>query len=236
MEQLNPLEAYAHDDKPTLQTLEKRRELVSSPAPHGESNTPIPVKTAVPESVQGSPRGFKEFETVLSKGRGGLGLVLDAKCGVMIVSDIREGVISQYNRCNEPDHQFRKHDFILTVNGHWDIQQILSEMRMQETLSFKVRRSEPFRINISKGDAARPLGCHFIFTDDSTSMSIKSISDGPVTEHNQHAPEGQRLRVFDTILSVNGVGGKPKDMIEAVRADKELILEVIRPPAVGPTA
>merc|ERR1719323_2780759 len=67
-------------------------------------------------------------------------------------------------------------------------------------------------------------------TDCSTCLRIKEGNPGPFQEYNEGAAEDAQIRVNDFIWSTNGFRGAGKDLIEKMRSENEVQLEVLRLP------
>mmetsp|Transcript_82032 Transcript_82032/g.171696 ORF Transcript_82032/g.171696 Transcript_82032/m.171696 type:complete len:239 (-) Transcript_82032:133-849(-) len=204
-----------------------------SPASPGKSplKAPAPATSATsPNSSAGQPAN-RTFEVSFQKEEGGLGLVLDAKSGPLAITGIHQGQVLAYNSSAPADKEVKLHDFLIECNGKTDIQDMLSEMKNEKTLTLKIYRSEPFAVRFRKADLARPLGCHFVYTDDSTSLAVKGIAAGPVLDYN-NTTKSHKIELQDSVIAINGVEGKPKDMIEVIKSNLELEFVLVRPPRV----
>merc|ERR1712187_204908 len=86
------------------------------------------------------------------------GIELDNLDGrIAQVCDLKPGVIKAYNQSCAFDLRVIPGDFIMSVNGSSNVQEMLTRLRTDTSLDLLIRRPEPFAVFIRKNNSALGL-------------------------------------------------------------------------------
>mmetsp|Transcript_1766 Transcript_1766/g.4459 ORF Transcript_1766/g.4459 Transcript_1766/m.4459 type:complete len:433 (+) Transcript_1766:95-1393(+) len=182
------------------------------------------------------PRAAREFDVTVERRMGDtVGLMLASKTAGLRIVDIVPGKLKEVNSAAAPDRRIEKHDFILEVNGKStqgggknDAMAIIQGISW--TLKLKMHRPLEYTVTIAK--SAKPFGALLGYQMHIPAIEITAIRDGALKDYNATAGPEAQVKVIDTIIAVNGIADTAVAMVEAIRSRAEIVLTLVRPPAV----
>jgi len=225
-----PRECFKLPSSEALAFEEPKAEPVKAEEP---SKVEEPVKKEVPPQ---EPRAAREFDVTVERRIGDtVGLMLASKTAGLRIVDIVPGKLKEVNSAAAPDRRIEKHDFILEVNGKStqgngknDAMAIIQGISW--TLKLKMHRPLEYTVTIAK--SAKPFGALLGYQMHIPAIEITAIRDGALKDYNATAGPEAQVKVIDTIIAVNGIADTSVAMVEAIRSRAEIVLTLVRPPAV----
>lgn len=184
------------------------------------------------------------FEVYLNKSPGtSLGVNVDRRDGLHLVVDaIGFGLVRDWNLLH-PNFAVQRDDLIIEVNGvRGDAERIIQECKKCEMLAMKVARPpkrvdslvaysvcgippHEFDIIVDKGTGLG-LGVGVDHQDD-VSLKIINVDRGLIHDWNREHPH-MRVKPGDRIVSVNGVSGSAKEIVEECKKPTLLEMKICR--------
>merc|ERR1712032_963998 len=106
---------------------------------------------------------------------------------------------------------------------------MISAMRADKVLKFKMFRPTPVSIKVDKRD--KSLGLNMTFRPGGANLELTNVGDGAIKDRNASASPETQVKHKDVISSVNGIAGDAEKMITELKAADELNLTFIRGPS-----
>lgn len=187
------------------------------------------LETAMEQESNPAPNAFITVERSPNER---LGLELDLLDGrTLQVCEVRSGAIKDYNRNAPLDHRLRVGDFVVGVDGVvGDAQRMLSTLQNHLVAKLEICRPIPFEVFLQRRSAKQGAGIVVKSAESSRSVSllIAQVNPGLVSEWNKDHPEAA-VEQLDRIVKVNDVERSTDVMLERIKQDLYLALQVVRP-------
>jgi len=137
--------------------------------------------------------------------------------------------MSEWNATAAPEKQVCIGDRIIETNGKTDVAQMQQQCSLNQTLSMRLRRSEPlkaslvYEIELDKRAEGSRIGISF-----DQDYTITNIKDGLVSKWNATAAPNKRVCIGDRIIETNGKTGVD-DMQRECKQKQVLSMKLRRP-------
>merc|ERR1712217_272549 len=135
-----------------------------------------------------------------------------------------KGPIATWNQTALPMEVVQTGDFIVMVNNKEGTEVMLQEMKSSADLQLVVNRPLNFEVTIEKKQS---LGVDLDYCLTGVSLQILAVNLGPLNEWNKAHPDKEVL-AKDRIMSVNGVTGSVKELLQEISNSTELTLGICR--------
>jgi len=151
-----------------------------------------------------------------------IGLNLEA----LDVCNIIPGSIQEWNDSHPESERLLVHDRIIAVNGlSGDFEKIITTL--MATTEWKLTVSRPMELHVSLGDVGFPnLGLDLRQAANSSTLLISGVGEGAIQEWNSKS-QGPKVRQHDRIMSINGVTGRARSLLEAASDAEDLELTIL---------
>mmetsp|Transcript_62198 Transcript_62198/g.115438 ORF Transcript_62198/g.115438 Transcript_62198/m.115438 type:complete len:241 (+) Transcript_62198:98-820(+) len=180
-------------------------------------------------STPSPPASPSEFRVEMAKDAEGMtGLVIATTQGMVIVAKEPDGPARLWNENNPPHVQIRIGDRVLEVNDASDSpSDILHTMRQSKRLKMRLRHSTVFSVLLDK--EGHGLGLALDETNDDIDMlHLRGIAARGVVSDWNAAHPNRCIQVNDRIVRVNGLQGDADGMLECLRSNSKLELDILR--------
>jgi hypothetical protein len=142
-----------------------------------------------------------------------------------------EGALATHNWMSEKEQQVRRHDLLLSVNGHRDLEAMGRSLQQDLELSLELLR--PTELTVTVERCGQPLGLSLTTLVDSFSLVVASVHGGATQEYNQTCAEELQLGVGDVIIGVNGSTGRSAELLDIAQSADTVQFTVLRHPALA---
>jgi hypothetical protein len=187
-----------------------------------------PVVESQPLTLTAAPVGKppvgepSTFTIEIEKGeRTGYGAFLDrSDAKNLIVHNLADGAVAEYNKSVDPSKQLLKSDFIVSVNGKSIPADCLMEFK-EPKVTCVVTRGFELSCILERENLQMPLGLTFPAKISREGLGLPivhvSVDEGAANEYNSRcAREQDKLQAFDRILSIDGETGHPPEIKEKI--------------------
>lgn len=143
------------------------------------------------------------------------------------VCAIRPGVIKTYNNSVEDSAQIKPNDWIVKVNGKGGDLNIYEQLKGTGKIELKLVRTSSFGINVSQKEIAPWSLCTKVPEHSITLLIVEMPS--LLQDFNKANPD-KFVRLRDRILTVNGITGKPQEMLKELGIARNLDITILSQP------
>mmetsp|Transcript_102359 Transcript_102359/g.285194 ORF Transcript_102359/g.285194 Transcript_102359/m.285194 type:complete len:211 (+) Transcript_102359:109-741(+) len=168
-------------------------------------------------------KGVCTWEARVEKGSyGKLGMEIAPEDNVLLVQSLhQEGAVVTFNAAN-PKQALHAGDYIIAVNNVRGLAQaMLNEAKDVQSLTLTVSRARSHIVAVTKSGA---LGVTFgVFK---RVLVVQEVKDGPIKDWNTKNSK-KKIRPGDQILKVNGISDTPQTILETLKEDGDLKIEVL---------
>jgi len=165
----------------------------------------------------------------LAVNNGNDGLTLDVAGVGLIILEIGEGAVQDYNsslELNELDLGVREMDIITSVNGERDVKKML--VTIQNGQSYKLTIVRPVQhVVVLEKDSGSLGGLNLKFSNGSRYLEILSLNEGVIQAYNMNSGPGARVLPGSLISSVNGESSSNLRMRNEIKKSKKLEISLL---------
>mmetsp|Transcript_83039 Transcript_83039/g.230625 ORF Transcript_83039/g.230625 Transcript_83039/m.230625 type:complete len:198 (-) Transcript_83039:158-751(-) len=158
-------------------------------------------------------KGFSAIVDRADAGTAGLEVDITDAFSLVVVS-VKDGAVQAFNKAT-PEKAIQTMDRIVEVNGaRGDARDLLARFRSDATWKLLIQRPKEVKVRVKKKSAAQKTGMELKYADNSISLLIAELREGPIKDWNKDNPMLQ-VSPNDRIVEMNGTRGPAKALLQA---------------------